>query len=715
MLLVPSFCTQDILASSHTHTLFASFYLFKPVECLIMHAHVRPEELQDLTIPVLQAMSTSKTSFQLVSIELGDGKPAATLLRMSNSNRITLVMRQVHAALCPLATYTQFRLSASKQTREAIRTVEGPDCLWIYKYGATSSHSHTVNVISLATAIKACGLLGAHADTLDALHSLKEEGKYTILQTPEEVLAFNCTPDVNPPSLMVPLPLPDTSPTSPVTSPARRMRYGLPQLKPHLATSVVVTQQLAELKTWATTPIMLSRKGPPLKQVSWMNVLSSIWLFLGFCYKWMGVQEPCLQHYLQPKLLAAFMSFHIAMKHGSHTMRHAISTAIKVLAWWGTKPGGHDKGLKKLREEWLPNLSHQVSLACAKLEGKYIIQALATFEASPCGLQIGLSVPKPHKTAADLPAARDLLSTIQQQVEVVLAAIDQQGMTATLARQLQDVLLACSVFGHLPPIRISCIRTLVLPDYQGACHDPDCIHDAACHGNQLQRVAHQGLHMHLPHHKNESSWGRAAIAFTLPQELAKLMELHISQGHKLLTDYIGVEDECHVFVDRQGRPFSDSNFTIYWDKMLRDMGCPSISPSLCRQVFVHERRSAERVEGPADRGAAMVMGHSLAQWTKWYDLDFHVREAQQAVDAMASWRAALLATRSPTTQLGLELPATQQQQQQQHLLQPSVQPQPQQASTSLSLASSHPWEDVDQSEDELMLDISSSSEGEAAL
>ena len=38
----------------------------------------------------------------------------------------------------------------------------------------------------------------------------------------------------------------------------------------------------------------------------------------------------------------------------------------------------------------------------------------------------------------------------------------------------------------------------------------------------------------------------------------------------------------------------------------------------------------------------MVMGHSLAQWTKWYDLDFHKREAQQAVDAMAAWRENLL-------------------------------------------------------------------------
>ena len=27
----------------------------------------------------------------------------------------------------------------------------------------------------------------------------------------------------------------------------------------------------------------------------------------------------------------------------------------------------------------------------------------------------------------------------------------------------------------------------------------------------------------------------------------------------------------------------------------------------------------------------MVMGHALAQWSKWYDIDFHTRESQQAV------------------------------------------------------------------------------------
>ena len=55
----------------------------------------------------------------------------------------------------------------------------------------------------------------------------------------------------------------------------------------------------------------------------------------------------------------------------------------------------------------------------------------------------------------------------------------------------------------------------------------------------------------------------------------------------------------------QGRPFNQTNLIICWDKMLLCIGLsPLISPSMCRQVSVHEGTSAERVGGPSDRGLA---------------------------------------------------------------------------------------------------------------
>lgn len=193
----------------------------------------------------------------------------------------------------------------------------------------------------------------------------------------------------------------------------------------------------------------------------------------------------------------------------------------------------------------------------------------------------------------------------------------------------------------------------MVPSYGGPCLNPDCKLGPACHGNQVLHKPEQGLHLHVPHHKNEVHWSRAAISFTLPPELAQLLNLYINQGWQWLA---GAEDACHVFVDHKGNAFTSSNLAIYWGHMMKRLHIPPLSPSQCRQVFVAERRSPERVQGPTDRGAAMVMGHSVKQWDQWYDLDFHARHAQQAVDAMSTWRQALLAQPQPAASSIAQLP-----------------------------------------------------------
>ena len=45
-----------------------------------------------------------------------------------------------------------------------------------------------------------------------------------------------------------------------------------------------------------------------------------------------------------------------------------------------------------------------------------------------------------------------------------------------------------------------------------------------------------------------------------------------------------------------------------------------MNPSMCRQVFVDERQSHSAAAAPSNQGAAMVMGHSIKQWDKWYDM-----------------------------------------------------------------------------------------------
>ena len=292
-----------------------------------------------------------------------------------------------------------------------------------------------------------------------------------------------------------------------------------------------------------------------------------------------------------------------------------------------TKPGGLDPSLLKLKTEWLANLS----------------------------MQVGKAVHNPMKSADSLPSAQELLQAIQQYQQQTLAAVSQQPMTHKLARACHDLALVSMVFGHIPPIRLTAIRSLQIPGYKGPCHHRNCSHGSACHGNLLQHLPGQQLHLHVQHHKNELSWKGKAIKVNLPAELSQILHLHLSQGHTLLTDYSGAESTSYVFVDKKGRPFTSSNFTLYWNSMMKGMQAPAITPTNCRHVFVLERRSATRVPGPDDKGAAMVMGHSVQQWDKCYDLSFYQRQAQQAITDMAAWRQALLE--------GNDLPAATQQQQ----------------------------------------------------
>ena len=84
-------------------------------------------------------------------------------------------------------------------------------------------------------------------------------------------------------------------------------------------------------------------------------------------------------------------------------------------------------------------------------------------------------------------------------------------------------------------------------------------------------------------------------------------------------------------------PASALTGSVSWSIMV-----PAVNSSMCRQIFVLERTSDDAAAGPLDRGAAMVMGHSVKQSRDWYDLKFHCRLAQNAVDSMQGWRHCLL-------------------------------------------------------------------------
>lgn len=213
------------------------------------------------------------------------------------------------------------------------------------------------------------------------------------------------------------------------------------------------------------------------------------------------------------------------------------------------------------------------------------------------------------------------------------------------ARSVHDAVLSAAVITHLPPSRLSCLRTMLAPDSRASCTHPDC-KQADCLGNRLSIVstAPPKMHINFPHHKNARRWKRAVIEFDVPSDLAELLLLYLEGPRKLLLQHtLLAEETCDtVFMDSSCRTFGSSSLCTYWQSWMRSLGGPPLTPSICRKIFVTERCSDNPAPGPSDRGAAMVMGHSTRQWLDWYDVKFHAKLAQHAVDAMKAWRHAML-------------------------------------------------------------------------
>ena len=214
------------------------------------------------------------------------------------------------------------------------------------------------------------------------------------------------------------------------------------------------------------------------------------------------------------------------------------------------------------------------------------------------------------------------------------------------AREVHDSALGCCMITHLPPMRLSMITSMRCSypaDTCSPCDNVDC-KLAECEGNRLYVLSTSPMRMRMkfPHHKNDNKWKRAVIEFMVPQDLAELLHMYLEGPRiKLMSSTDSTTD--HVFMDLQGRPFVDSSsFSYYWQRFLTNHGAPALNPSICRQIFVLERMSDGAAAGPSNRGAAMVMGHSVKQWHDWYDLKFHSRLAQNAVDSMQGWRHCLL-------------------------------------------------------------------------
>ncbi|DBA82222.1 TPA: hypothetical protein ACH3X2_000496 [Trebouxia sp. C0005] len=593
-------------------------------------------------------MQGSQYTFRLV--EICTPEPCKLVLMTDKRKRRLLCMVQVYkSCIDGLCTYQAFYRICCKQAGNKFTMLSGLDKQLLVKLGGLDTNVPNVATISLAVSCKALKIARVPAAMQAAFEDIRSRpNSMTVLAFPDHVLAPYAQPSPNPVQLQMTMPFPVTLPTCQLPADYKQ-RHGLRAVNKPLAHRAPFSQQLTKCKAWCTNPIQLDRPGCTHSSRTWENSERHIFLYLGYCHHYHQVSVPTMQLFLSTPLICHYVSFHIAAKHSHLTIRNFLCCAKRVLRWWQTKSGGmHPSLVEGL--QWLQTLNEQQK---QQFTEAVILQSVLMV---PLWLlQLADQIPRRHKDPASLLAAGKWMSA-PELVHIIDTAwkhaeldLQQQGVTVQTSRQLHDAALASVTFSHLPPIRLSCIRGLVAPSYQGPCLHPDC-KLPGCEGNRLYIITTSPLLMRiqLPHHKNACKWGQASIEFDLPAQLAELLYTYLGEARRALLAYhLLIGQSCpYVFMDMHGRGFADAALTLYWQKWLVLQGGVSMNPSMCRQVFVDERASNSAAAGPSNQGAAMVMGHSEQQWHRWYDMQFHPRLAQNAVNSMQLWRTAMLQIRS---------------------------------------------------------------------
>ena len=390
--------------------------------------------------------------------------------------------------------------------------------------------------------------------------------------------------------------------------------------------------QLEEFARFYSIPIELRREGGALLPVSHHSILESILLFLGYVHFYCKVKLPTLEHCVNADLIIQYVSSRVNAGLSRRALTKDIDALLKVVPFWlATHAGGEQlAGQLGALKPWLIRLRKQLRKAIGKVK-------------PDCFSMIA---------SGKWASARDLVQCFEQARLNTLDLVQHwqtyyPGHTLTLAhaQQLQDVLLVNFMFGYLPPTRLLGIMTMTLPCAQPACQFPHCRMGPDCKGNRLERQG-TGITLIMPHHKNAARWGHA-IVIQLPTPLAELCVLYIEQAiptlHKLLPSSQG---HGRVFFRKKGGAFS-ATFSTHFQAVLHSLGLPNsihIPPNNLRHIFVVERRGAHAVPGPADVGAAMLMGNCASTWTMHYQTSrWDGQQAQEATLAMSSWRAAMLA------------------------------------------------------------------------
>ena len=327
-------------------------------------------------------------------------------------------------------------------------------------------------------------------------------------------------------------------------------------LSEELKGEVGLDKELKSFVVWLSTPIMLNRNGKRSAKRTTQNIIKNVLLYLGFTHHHYQLVKFSLDMFLDLDKYSAYISFQIAKNNGRHTLTQQISNARKVCEYLNTSAGPEKAARVSQVGIWLLSLSRQVVTVLPKTTPDL---GMIEFEGR-------------------LMQAEDLVVMLDKLRREALGALPldrNASLPAHCARMLHDAALSSTMFGHFPPPRLSCIRTLQVPWFRGCLHE-DCVglpSHQSCKGNKLELRGSE-VYLVLSHHKNRFKWDGSVIQFRLPAELRDLMHVFLSRCHHVLSP-----GSPFVFTDHKSRPMLEaSRLTHYWESILRRCGAEAIFP-----------------------------------------------------------------------------------------------------------------------------------------
>lgn len=254
-----------------------------------------------------------------------------------------------------------------------------------------------------------------------------------------------------------------------------RVQYSLS--KPHTEQQPVQSE-LASYKSWLSDEINTDRgKGPPAADSTTQNLMKAVHQFLGYQQCFIKPNELSMWNLLDGHSVANYISYH---KHKGNTIG-TLSSQIACLR----------KALKFL--------STQTDKVSVQQHIEAEINWLSTLNS-----QLYHIMPREVSTV-QLPKAQQVVKAIEGLRQRALHAFNGHPPGAVFsmrtARLFHDALLACMIFGHLPPLRLICLRTLQQPFAKG------CLHKGCkskqCTGNRIHILPTGAFQLHLSHFKVE--------------------------------------------------------------------------------------------------------------------------------------------------------------------------------------------------------------------